>query len=58
MGVYNICATENTQRDYKIEKVTIHENYYTNSPYYDIALLTLEEDTSAYTPICLPQFGK
>lgn len=58
MGVYNICTTEDTQRDYKIEKVTIHENYYSSGPYYDIALLTLKEDTSGYTPICLPNFGE
>lgn len=58
LGVYNICTTEGTQRDFKIEKVEIHEMYYVNTPYYDIALLTLVEDTNAYQPICLPKYGK
>lgn len=58
MGAYNICTTERTQRIYKIEKVDIHEMYYGNKPYYDIALLTLKDDTSAYQPICLPEFGR
>lgn len=58
MGIYNICATEDTQKDYNIEKVIIHEMYYTNNPYYDIALLTLNGDTSFYQPICLPRIGE
>lgn len=58
MGIYNICATEDTQKDYKIEKVIIHEMYYSNNPYYDIALLTLTGDTSFYQPICLPKIGE
>lgn len=58
MGVYNICKTEKSQREYKIEKVQIHELYYTKKPYYDISLLTLAGETDAYMPICLPDFGK
>lgn len=58
MGVYNICITENTQKTYNIEKVDIHELYFSKKPYYDIALLTLKEDTAGYQPICLPRSGK
>ncbi|CAH1119191.1 unnamed protein product [Phaedon cochleariae] len=56
LGIYNICTTESTQREFTIEKVYIHEGYYKNRPYYDLSLLTLQGDTSAYMPICLPQY--
>ncbi|XP_018573675.1 proclotting enzyme-like [Anoplophora glabripennis] len=56
MGVYNICKTERSQREYKIEKVQIHDLYYTKKPYYDISILTLAAETNAYMPICLPDF--
>ncbi|KAJ8921473.1 hypothetical protein NQ315_003091 [Exocentrus adspersus] len=57
LGVYNVCRTdERTQKEYKIQRVQIHDRYYHKKPYYDIALLTLAADTGAYMPICLPDF--
>ncbi|KAG5894041.1 hypothetical protein JTB14_037886 [Gonioctena quinquepunctata] len=55
LGVYNICETEQTRRDYSVEKVIIHEKYKEKKPYYDISLLILAGDTNKYLPICLPQ---
>uniref|UniRef100_A0A6P7FUB0 Trypsin-1-like n=1 Tax=Diabrotica virgifera virgifera TaxID=50390 RepID=A0A6P7FUB0_DIAVI len=54
MGIYNICQTESTQKEYKIEKVIIHSNYFKKMPYYDICLLKLTGNTDQYQPICLP----
>ncbi|CAG9857958.1 unnamed protein product [Phyllotreta striolata] len=53
LGVYNICTAEKTSRSYTVEKVHIHQLYYTKKPYYDISVLILNGDTP-YTPICLP----
>ncbi|KAJ8985361.1 hypothetical protein NQ317_008394 [Molorchus minor] len=54
LGIYNVCVSEDTQKEYNVEKVQVHDLYYTKKPYYDICLLTLSGDTSAYEPICLP----
>nr|CAI5855494.1 unnamed protein product [Callosobruchus analis] len=55
LGVYNICTTETIQREYRIEKVEVHELYNQKKPYYDICLLTLANETHSFQPICLPQ---
>ncbi|CAH0559651.1 unnamed protein product [Brassicogethes aeneus] len=54
LGMYNNCITENQRSLFRIEKVNIHELYYTKKPFYDIALLTLIGSTSKYRAICLP----
>ncbi|XP_076259325.1 serine protease 33-like [Rhynchophorus ferrugineus] len=54
LGMYNICSTENTVTEYKVEKVQLHELYMSMKPYYDICLLTLANKTDLYHPICLP----
>lgn len=55
LGVYNICDTsERTQKEYKVEKVQIHESYQSKDPYYDICIITLRNNTDEYLPSCLP----
>ncbi|XP_066252131.1 clotting factor G beta subunit-like [Euwallacea similis] len=55
MGMYNICTIENTTKEYKVDKVQVHELYWSRKPYYDICLLTLVNSTDAYEPLCLPK---
>lgn len=58
LGVYNVCKSESSQKEYKVIKVLIHELYPIKSPYYDICLLTLDKNTDEFLPACLPIKGK
>jgi hypothetical protein len=42
---------------FSAEKVIIHEKYEDGSPYYDIALIIIDETADDFTPICLPEAG-
>ncbi|ENN83123.1 hypothetical protein YQE_00513, partial [Dendroctonus ponderosae] len=57
LGLYNICTTEKTVTEYRVDKVQVHELYLTKKPYFDICLLTLANSTEAYEPLCLPSGG-
>lgn len=55
LGVYNKCQSEKTQQTFTAKKVHVHEKYRKKDPYFDIALIELNEDTSAFMPACLPE---
>lgn len=57
MGVYNNCQSEPNQRQFRSQKVDLHENYFTEMPYFDIALITLDKDATGFIPVCLPNKG-
>lgn len=57
LGFYNDCSeNEVYQTIYNVKKVYYHEKYwkYREKPYYDVAILILDGDTSSYQPVCLP----
>ncbi|XP_030755690.1 proclotting enzyme-like [Sitophilus oryzae] len=54
LGLYNICTSEPTVTEFKVQKVQVHELYLSKKPYFDICLLTLTNSTEKYHPICLP----
>lgn len=57
LGVYNICKHESTQKEFKMAKVHIHENYRKKNPYYDIALIKLNREAKGFEVCCLPKKG-
>lgn len=57
LGIYNVCRTEDSQKEYKVTKVYIHELYATKMPYYDLCLLILDKNTDEFLPACLPTKG-
>ncbi|GJQ69112.1 hypothetical protein Trydic_g6275 [Trypoxylus dichotomus] len=52
-GVYNICRHENTQKQFGVAKVYVHEKYRKHDPYFDIALMKLKQDAKGFQPCCL-----
>lgn len=58
LGVYNVCKDELSQGEYKTKHVQLHEKYFEESPYYDIAVINLDGDTEDYVPVCLPNAGR
>ncbi|KAF2887532.1 hypothetical protein ILUMI_18641, partial [Ignelater luminosus] len=54
LGVYNNCQSEPNQRQFRSQKVDLHDNYFTELPYFDIALITLDRDATGFMPVCLP----
>lgn len=40
---------------FKAKKVYVHEKYLKKDPYFDIAVIQLDGDTSKYMPACLPK---
>jgi len=57
LGIYNRCVKEPTRRTFAVNKVVINPNFTSPTGNYDIAIITLNQTTD-YTPICLPEEGK
>lgn len=54
IGVYDWCERNTTRQNYSLVEVIPHEKYWDYQPYYDIAILVLDNPTDQFTPICLP----
>ncbi|XP_019868973.1 clotting factor G beta subunit isoform X2 [Aethina tumida] len=54
IGVYDWCERNTTRQNYTLIEVIPHEKYWDYQPYYDIAILVLDNPTDQFTPICLP----
>jgi Trypsin. len=57
LGIYNRCVKETTRRTFAVTNVVINPNFTSPTGNYDVAIITLNQTTD-YTPICLPEEGK
>ncbi|KAK9759200.1 Trypsin [Popillia japonica] len=54
LGAYNICQHEDTQREFKIKAIHIHEKYQKEKHFNDIALVELNEPATNFEKCDLP----
>lgn len=57
LGAYNICQHEDTQREFKIKAIHIHEKYQKEKHFNDIALVELNEPATNFEKCDLPNKG-
>ncbi|KAJ4432276.1 hypothetical protein ANN_20894, partial [Periplaneta americana] len=54
LGIYDRCANESSQQTFVVKNVTLHPKFTSPTGNYDIAIITLDEPATNFTPICLP----
>ncbi|KAB0802531.1 hypothetical protein PPYR_04717 [Photinus pyralis] len=54
MGTHNNCKKQTDQKHFRCSKIYIHENYFEEMPYFDIALINIVGEATNFIPVCLP----